>query len=104
MNIYLRYLSLTQKIVGVFLKLLGWCFWCRDEKNITIKIKLGCYIFKITGKGYEICYLIKIKFVAGKDEIWFVIFKALSEKSLKVLLGGGVYAKVKVFKHVREND
>ena len=33
-----------------------------------------------------------------------MIFKALSEKSLTVLLGGGVYAKFKDFKHVREND
>ena len=40
--------------------------------------------------------LIKIKFVAGKNEMWSVIFKALSEKSLKVLLGGGVYAKLQI--------
>ena len=38
----------------------------------------------------------KIKLFAGKDEIWFMIFKALSEKSLRVLLGGGVYANLKV--------
>ena len=104
MNIYLRYLSLTQKIVGVFLKLLGWCFWCRDEKNITIKIKLGCYILKLLGKGYEICYLIKIKLCAGKNEILFMIFKLLGKKSLKVVLGGGLYAKGTDFKNVREND
>ena len=96
MNIYLRYLSLTQKIVGVFLKLLGWCFGCRDEKIITIKIKLGCYILKLLGKGYEICYLIKIKLVAGKDEIWFMIFKALSEKSWKYYWVGGYILKLKI--------
>ena len=45
--------------------------------------------FIITGEGIWDCYLIKIKLVAGKDEIWLMIFKALSEKSLKVLLGGG---------------
>ena len=65
---------------------------------------MGCYILKLLGKGYEICYLIKIKLFAGKDEIWFMIFKALSEKSFKVLLGGGVYAKSKGFKNVRESD
>ena len=65
---------------------------------------MGCYILKLLGTGYEVCYLIKIKFVAGKDEIWFVFFRALSEKSLKVLLGGGVYAKVTDFKNVSEND
>ena len=49
---------------------------------------MGCYILKLLGTGYEVCYLIKIKSVAGKDEIWFMILKALSEKSLKLLMGG----------------
>ena len=64
---------------------------------------MGCYILKLLGTGYEVCYLIKIKFVAGKDEIWFMILKALSEKSLK-LLRGGYMLIFKDFKHVREND
>ena len=72
------------------------------KRILLLDFKLGCYILKLLGKGYEICYLIKIKLVAGKDEIWFMIFKALSEKSLKVLLGGGVYTKFTDFKHVRE--
>ena len=69
-----------------------------------MKLNWGAIFLKLLGKGYEICYLIKIKLVAGKNEIWFMIFKALSEKSLKVLLDGGVYANFKDFKHVREND
>ena len=52
---------------------------------------MGCYIFKLLGTGYEVCYLIKIKFVAGKDEIWCMILKALSE--VFETIDGGVYAK-----------
>ena len=59
---------------------------------------MGCYILKLLGKGYKICYLIKIKLCAGKNEIWFMIFKALSEKSLKVLLGGGYMLNLKILK------
>ena len=62
------------------------------------------YSLKLLGKGYEICYLIKIKSVAGKDEIRFMIFKALSEKSLKVLLGGGVYANLQILNMLGKND
>ena len=74
------------------------------KKIITIKIKFGCYILKLLGKGYEICYLIKIKLCSGKNEIWFMIFKAWSEKSLEVLLGGGVYAKLQILNMLGRND
>ena len=57
----------------------------------------------LLGEGFEIVNLMKIKLIAWKNEIWFMIY-AFKHEVFRELYRGGVYAKITNFWNVRVNE
>ena len=52
----------------------------------------------VYGEGIWECYLIKIKLFAGKNEIWFMIFRLEARSLWEYYWMGGCILKLQIFK------